>query len=110
MPRVQSVDRALVLLRAVAAASPEDSTAARLAETCDLNRATAWRILHTLEAHGVVRCSRDTGRWSIGATVVEIAQAAGTDTLVDLARPHLERLSLQTGRDRGPRRMAARAP
>ena len=46
MPRVQSVDRSMVLLRAVASAAPEDSTAARLAETCGLNRATTWRILH----------------------------------------------------------------
>ena len=97
MPRVQSVERAMTLLRAVATAAPEDSTAARLAETCDLNRATAWRILHTLEAHDVVSCNRDTGRWSIGGAVVDMAQAAGTDTIIALARPRLERLSLQTG-------------
>jgi DNA-binding IclR family transcriptional regulator len=97
MPRVQSVDRAMALLRAVATAAPEDSTAARLAETCGLNRATVWRILHTLEAHDVVSCSRETGRWSVGDAVVDFAQAAGTDTIIALARPRLERLSLQTG-------------
>lgn len=97
MPRVQSVDRAMMLLRAVAVATPEDSTAARLAETCGLNRATAWRILHTLEAHDVVACSRESGRWSIGVAVVDMAQSAGTDTIIALARPRLERLSLQTG-------------
>lgn len=97
LPRVQSVDRAMTLLRAVASAVPEDSTAARLAETCGVNRATAWRVLHTLEAHDMVACSRETGRWSIGVGVVDIAQSAGTDTLVALARPRLERLSLQTG-------------
>jgi DNA-binding IclR family transcriptional regulator len=97
MPRVQSVDRAMQLLRAVASAEPEESTAARLAETCGLNRATAWRMLHTLEAHDVVSCSRETGRWSIGVAVVDMAQSAGTDTVITLARPGLERLSLQTG-------------
>ncbi len=97
MPRVQSVDRAMLLLRAVASAAPEDSTAARLAETCGLNRATAWRILHTLEVHDVVSCSRETGRWSVGVAVVDIAQSAGTDTIIALARTRLERLSLQTG-------------
>jgi len=96
-PRVQSVDRAMQLLRAVASAAPEDSTAARLAETCDLNRATAWRILHTLEAHDVASCDRETGRWSIGVALVDMAQSAGTDTIIALARPRLERLSLQTG-------------
>lgn len=97
LPRVQSVDRAMLLLRAVASAAPEDSTAARLAETCGLNRATAWRMLHTLEAHDVVSCSRESGRWSIGVAVVDMAQSAGSDTLIALARPRLERLSLQTG-------------
>ena len=96
-PRVQSVDRAMLLVRAVASAAPEDSTAARLAETCGLNRATAWRILHTLEAHDVVSCSRESGRWSIGGAVGELAASSGTDNLIGIARPRLERLSLQTG-------------
>ena len=97
VPRVQSVDRAMTLLRAVASAAPEDSTAARLAETCGLNRATSWRILHTLEAHDIVALSQETGRWSIGDAVADIAQSAGTDNIIALARPRLERLSLQTG-------------
>ena len=97
MPRVQSVDRAMMLLRAVASAAPEDSTAARLAETCGLNRATSWRILHTLEAHDVVSWSQETGRWSVGDAVTDLAQSAGTDSIIALARPRLERLSLQTG-------------
>jgi DNA-binding IclR family transcriptional regulator len=96
-PRVQSVDRAMLLLRAVADAEPEGSTAARLAEACGLNRATAWRILQTLEAHGVVAGDRETGRWSLGSAVVDLARSVGADTLIDVARPHLERLSLQTG-------------
>ncbi len=96
-PRVQSVDRSMLLLRAVAAAAPEDSTAARLAETCGLNRATAWRILHTMQAHDVVSCSREGGRWSIGVAVVDMAQSAGTETIIALARTRLQRLSLQTG-------------
>jgi DNA-binding IclR family transcriptional regulator len=94
---VQSVDRAMALLRAVAASGTEDSTAARLAEACGLNRATAWRILNTLESHGIVTCSRDTGRWSVGPTVVDIARSAGVEALVAAARPHLERLSSLTG-------------
>jgi len=94
---VQSVDRAMALLRAVAVATADGSTAARLAEACGLNRATAWRILHTLEAHGIVTCSRESGRWSVGPTVVDIARSAGVEALVAAARPHLERLSLRTG-------------
>jgi DNA-binding IclR family transcriptional regulator len=96
-PRVQSVDRAMLLLRAVAAAAPDDSTAARLGETCGLNRATAWRILHTLEVHDVVSCDRDTGRWSVGGAIVDLAQSAGSETLLGRAHPHLESLSQRTG-------------
>jgi DNA-binding IclR family transcriptional regulator len=94
---VLSVDRAMLLLRAVAAAAPEDCSTTRLAETCGLNRATAWRILRTLEEHDIVSCTGENGRWSIGAAVVDIARSAGTDTPIALARPRLEQLSLQTG-------------
>jgi DNA-binding IclR family transcriptional regulator len=95
--RVQSVDRAVVLLQAVAAASGRDTTAAALAEACDLNRATAWRILSTLESHGVVSHDRRTGRWSVGPAVAEIARAVEGEDLVALAEPVLARLSARTG-------------
>jgi DNA-binding IclR family transcriptional regulator len=85
------------LLRAVAAASDDESTAARLAEACDLNRATAWRILSTLEEHGMVSVNRENGRWAVGAAVVEIARAAGIEAVVASAHQALERLCRQTG-------------
>ncbi len=46
--RVQSVERALALLDAIAAASPRGDTAAELALACGINRATAWRLLGEL--------------------------------------------------------------
>jgi len=95
--RVQSVDRAVALLRAVATASGEQSTAPALAEACGLNRATAWRILSTLETQGMVICDRKSGRWSIGLTVVEIAGNVGIDRLIADAHEVLERLSAMTG-------------
>lgn len=95
--RVQSVDRGMHLLRAVADAHGTDASAVRLAESCGLNRATAWRILSTLEEHGMVACDRDTGRWTIGMAVVEIARAAGVDAVVASAHAVLERLSRRTG-------------
>ncbi|MGH9270545.1 MAG: helix-turn-helix domain-containing protein, partial [Ilumatobacteraceae bacterium] len=64
--RVQSVDRAVALLRAVAAASQPEATVAAVAAECGLNRATAWRILTTLEAGAMVTCDRRTGQWAIG--------------------------------------------
>lgn len=95
--RVQSVDRAMVLLRAVAAASGAASATPALAEVSGLNRATAWRILTTLETHGMVVCDRVTGRWSIGLSVVEIAGSVGIQGLVQAAHDVLQRLSSVTG-------------
>lgn len=95
--RVQSVDRAVALLRAVAAANGSDATVTALAATCGLNRATAWRILTTLEAHGMVVADRETGRFRIGFGVVELAGAASVDALVRAAHPMLERVCLEAG-------------
>ena len=51
--RIQAVDRAIVLLKAVAA-STTPPTVLELARRCGINRATAWRLLRTLEHHGLV--------------------------------------------------------
>ncbi|MGD9959350.1 IclR family transcriptional regulator [Nocardioides sp.] len=91
------MDRAVALLRAVATATGAQSTAPALAEACDLNRATAWRILSTLETHGMVSCDRATGRWSIGLTVAEIAGNVGIEGLIATAHAVLERLAALTG-------------
>src|SRR5882757_8134244 len=95
--RIQSVDRAVDLLQAVAAASAETATAPALARACGLNRATAWRLLKTLQARGLVALDEATGRYSIGLTAVELGNAAGPDALIAAARPVLERMSRETG-------------
>jgi DNA-binding IclR family transcriptional regulator len=95
--RIQSVDRAVDLLLAVAAAQPEAATAPALARTCGLNRATAWRLLKTLQVRGLVSVDESTGRYSIGLTTMELGNAAGPDTLIVAAHPVLERMCEQTG-------------
>jgi DNA-binding IclR family transcriptional regulator len=95
--RVQSVDRALRLLNGVAAAAPMGETAAALAAQCDINRATAWRLLGTLEAHGLVERDPTTNRYKIGLALVRMSAAAGYDGLVRKTRHILERVSSQTG-------------
>jgi DNA-binding IclR family transcriptional regulator len=94
---VQSVDRALKLLNEVAASSTQGETAAALAAKCDLNRATAWRLLGTLEAHGLVERDPGTSRYRIGLALLRLSASAGYDGLVRRARPILERVSAQTG-------------
>lgn len=95
--RVQSVDRALRLLDGVAAAAPRGETVAELAAQCDINRATAWRLLGTLEAHRLVERDPSTNRYQIGFALIRMSAAAGYDGLVRRTRPILERVSAQTG-------------
>jgi DNA-binding IclR family transcriptional regulator len=92
---VQSVQRAAALLEAIAS-GPEPRTAAELAARCGLNRSTAWRILATLEDLGLVDRDPQTQRYAIGPAVARLATAGG-DSLLLLARPHLEELSRSTG-------------
>jgi len=95
--RVQSLERAIALLNAVADSSPEGESAASLAAACGLNRATAWRLLATMEQHSLVERDPSTNRYSIGFAVARMASAAGVDGLVRRAHGVLQRVSQQTG-------------
>ena len=68
-----------------------------LGASCGLNRATAWRILSTLESHGLVTCDRATNQWTIGSGLVEIARTSGQDVVLRDAHGVLERLAEETG-------------
>jgi DNA-binding IclR family transcriptional regulator len=95
--RVQSVDRAVDLLLAVAAAGPATAGVPALARVCDLNRATAWRLLKTLQARGMVAVDGTTGRYSLGLTALELGGAAGSSAVIAAAHPVLERLCREIG-------------
>lgn len=94
--RVQSVGRAVDLLRAVASAHGPQAVVRELATATGLNRATAWRILRTLEAQGMVHRDPRTREYAIGSTVVDLARAAPADTWAARAHRQLQTLSLQT--------------
>ena len=94
--RIQSVDRAIDLLLAVAAAGPADAGVPALAKACGLNRATAWRLLKTLQARRLVTVD-EAGRYALGVTAVELGGAAGPDAVIAAAHPVLERTCAQTG-------------
>ena len=95
--RVQSVQRAAALLRALAAAPGGRSSAPELADACGLNRATAYRILHTLAEDRLVTFEKKSGSFAIGPGLLELARPAGVEGLLRSARPVLARLALQTG-------------
>jgi DNA-binding IclR family transcriptional regulator len=94
---VQSVERAVALLDAIAAAAPRGDTVADLAQACGINRATAWRLLATLEGRGLVDRDPATNRYQIGYTLVQLAAASGVDGLVRRTHQVLERVCAQTG-------------
>lgn len=94
---VQSVERAAALLRAVAAASGPTATATALAQAVGLNRTTTWRILATLEQQRLVSLDRDTGWYSLGFGLIDLAGQAGGPSMARAAHALLARIADQTG-------------
>ncbi len=93
---MQSVDRAAQLLKAIAA-NPHPATVWELARQCGINRSTAWRLLGTLEHHGLVERDPVTQRYTIGYTAIQLASAANYDALARRVRPILQRVAEVTG-------------
>ncbi len=93
--RVQSVERAAALLRAVAAATGAAGSATALAETVGLNRTTTWRILTTLEQQRLVVRDDVTGTYSLGFGLIDLAGQAGGAALIRSARAVLDHLAGQ---------------
>src|SRR2546430_15149012 len=93
---IQAVDRAAALLKAVAR-SRHPLTVGELAAATGLNRSTAWRLLATLDQHGLVERDPVTQRYSVGYAIVQLAAAGDYDALVRRARPVLARLAADTG-------------
>lgn len=93
--RVQSVERAAALLRAVAAATGAAATATALAEAVGLNRTTTWRILTALEQERLVVRDDDTGTYSLGFGLIDLAGHADGATLVRSSRAVLRHLADQ---------------
>lgn len=88
------LDKAMLVIRAVADAP---RTLVELQAETQLPRATAHRLATALEAHGMLR--RDTdGRFDLGQGLVPLGRtAAERFSLVEVARPILERLRDETG-------------
>lgn len=95
--RVRSLERAIALINRVADAAPEGDTAANLAQLCGINRATAWRLLATMEAHGLVERDPASNRYGVGFAVARLAASAGVDGLVRRAHHIVVRVCEQTG-------------
>jgi DNA-binding IclR family transcriptional regulator len=96
-PRVQSLERALDLLEALAGA--EDLGVSEIAAQTGLVPSTAHRLLGTLVARGYASQNPTTGRYLLGYKLLELTSGV-QDRLGRLrtaARPHLEAIQDETG-------------
>ena len=93
----QSVDRAAQLLAALLE-SEGPLTLRDLAETADLPKSTASRILSALERHGLVHQAGQRGELEPGPAILRFAHRGGVErNLLELAQPALEALSEACG-------------
>src|SRR3954469_6086970 len=95
--RVQTLDRALDLLEALAAS--DELGVSEIAARTGLVPSTAHRLLGTLVARGYAAQSPASGRYLLGYKLLELTSAL-QDRLQRLrtaARPHLEAIQRQTG-------------
>lgn len=89
----QTLDRGLRALALVAEAS-SGLTVTELATRLGLNRTVVYRLLTTLEAHGLVR--RDDGRVRLGLGLLQLSRRV-QPLLRDAAMPSLRRLAEDVG-------------
>jgi DNA-binding IclR family transcriptional regulator len=93
---VQAVDRAVMLLRELAGAG-RPLRLAELASRCELKRPTAWRLLATLERHGLVERQPSGNAYGIASGALPYLRPPLVDSLARRARPVLRRIAQASG-------------
>ena len=93
---VQSVDRAITILEILARVGEAGVT--EIAGELGVHKSTAFRLVGTMQARGLVEQTDDRGKYRIGLSLVRMAgtSAARTD-LVRVARPMCKQLAAETG-------------
>nr|WP_174820424.1 IclR family transcriptional regulator [Ruegeria atlantica] len=93
---MQSLDRALVVLTAVA--RMERSALSDLAREVDVPTATTHRILATLQKHGFVAFDDERQEWMIGIEAYRTgASFLRRNSVIEIGRPILRRLMQESG-------------
>jgi DNA-binding IclR family transcriptional regulator len=96
LPRAQTIQRAVAVLRAVSASS-QGATVGEVAADVRLPRPTVSRLLATLSDAALVEHVPD-GRWVLGSEFARLARAAEPyRRIVELARPIVVEVAAQTG-------------
>ena len=95
---MQSLERAAVVLRAVAAAGPRGARLADVSDASGLSRSTAHRFLLALAAAGFLEQGPSDGAFYLGLELCSLgAAAANRYELRDVARPIMRRLAAKSG-------------
>jgi IclR family pca regulon transcriptional regulator len=93
----QSLERGLAILASFKPARPLLGIS-ELARALELNRSTAHRYVGTLTALGYLQQDRGTRKYRLGPRVLDLGfSAINSMELPELARPHLQHLSDETG-------------
>lgn len=94
---IQSLDRGLLLLEAVAAAARPLSLA-ELTPVLGLDRSSVFRLANTLRLRGFLVQLPETKQYALGSTIWRLfSRMAFGNTLVELARECVNSLAAQTG-------------
>ena len=94
--KIKSLDRAMEVFEYLSEAQGKALSA--IADEMDQSPATVYRILTTLEAHGLVEFDPEEQHWHIGARAFVIgARFLRRTSLVERARPILRMLMEETG-------------
>src|SRR4051812_31108506 len=94
---VQTVDRALVIVDAVA--QSQAATLSEIAARASLHESTALRLLAALWARGWVQ-QNSAGQYSLGPYVLGLTRrVVQRPDLREVAHPHLEQLQQRVGED-----------
>ena len=93
---VQSVDRALTILENLARHGEAGVT--ELAKDLGVHKSTAFRLVATLEGHGLVEQTEDRGKYRLGVGLLRLAGATTARLdVVQEARPVCRKLAADTG-------------
>src|SRR5256886_4659842 len=94
--KVQSLDRALEILRLLG--SEPEMRVTDLARRLEVHKSTVFRLLSTLQEHGLVEQNPTTERYRLGYGLVRLARAVVAELdLARVSRSVLEQLAFRTG-------------
>lgn len=94
---VQSIQRAVSLLRIVSQGGRRGLTLSHIARTADLKVSTAHRMLSALTQEGLLSLNPETRRYRPGFELFMLGRGANQFLIRDTCRPALERIAQRTG-------------